>query len=72
MHKEEIADCLNMMLESIKLIEIRFLKIRSPNDFVISAEGVTLLDAISMRLQVIGEKVRKIQKLNPSLLASYS
>ena len=72
MHEEEIAECLNLMLESIKLIEFRFLKIRSPEDFVLSTEGVTVLDAISMRLQVIGESVRKIQKLNPSFLASYS
>ena len=72
MHEEEIVDCLNLILESIKLIEFRFLKIRSPEDFVLSAEGVTILDAISMRLQVIGESVRKIQKLNPSFLEAYS
>ena len=42
MHEEEIAECLNLMLESIKLIEFRFLKIRSPEDFVLSTEGVTL------------------------------
>ena len=61
MHEQKIADYLDLMLESIKLIEDRFMKIRLPGEFVQSAEGTTLLDAISMRLQVIGESVRKIQ-----------
>ena len=47
MHEEEIKDCLNLMLESIELIEMRFQKIGSPEDFVNTAEGVTFLDAIS-------------------------
>ena len=38
-----------VILECIKLIELRFLKIRSPEDFVLSTEGVTILDSISMR-----------------------
>ena len=39
MHEEEIAECLDLMLESGKLVENRFLKIRSPEDFVLSTEG---------------------------------
>jgi uncharacterized protein with HEPN domain len=69
---QEIADYLDLMLESIDLIENRFSKIRSPEDFVQSTEGVILLDAISMRLQVIGESVRKTQKADQSFLDSYS
>ena len=68
MHEEEIADCLCLMLESIKLIESRFQQIGSPGEFVQSSEGTTLLDAIVMRLQVIGESVRKIQKMDFSFL----
>jgi uncharacterized protein with HEPN domain len=68
MHEDEILDHLDLMLESIALIEARFIHIRSPEDFVRSANGVTLLDAVSMRLQVIGESVRKIQKLDPAFL----
>ena len=30
-----------------------------------------MLDAISMRLQVIGESVRRIQKRDPAFLAAY-
>lgn len=60
MHEEEIADYLDLMLESIELIESRFLKIGLPDEFVQSPNGITYLDAISMRLQVVGESVRKI------------
>jgi uncharacterized protein with HEPN domain len=71
MHEEEITDYLEFMLESIELIESRFLKIAVPDDFVDSSNGSTFLDAISMRLQAVGESVRKIQKLEPSFLNSY-
>jgi uncharacterized protein with HEPN domain len=71
MHEEEIADYLDLMLESIELIESRFLKIGLPDEFVQSSNGVTYLDAISMRLQVVGESVRKIQKVDPSFLKQY-
>ena len=72
MYEEEIADCLALMLESIKLIEMRFQKAESADEIVQSSEGITLLDAIAMRLQVIGESVRKIQKMDSSFLDSYS
>jgi len=72
MHEDEIVDILHLMLESTELIEKRVSRIRVPEDFVLSADGVTILDAVSMRLQVIGESVRKIQKVNPSYLNRYS
>jgi len=72
MHEDEILDHLDLMLESIELIEKRFSGLRLPEDFVDSLDGVTLLDAVSMRLQVIGESVRKLQRLDPSFLNHYS
>jgi uncharacterized protein with HEPN domain len=72
MHEDEVVEHLDLMLESIGLIEKRFSNIRSPEDFMLSPDGVTLLDAVSMRLQVIGESVRKLQKLDPSFLDRYS
>jgi uncharacterized protein with HEPN domain len=71
MSENEINDLLELMLHSICLIQERFLKINEPDDFVVSPEGVTILDAISMRLQVIGESVKKIQKINDSILKDY-
>ena len=69
---DEIADYLDLMLESIDLIESRFFKIGVADEFVESSNGITYLDAISMRLQVVGESVRKIQKIEPSFLKRYS
>ena len=72
MHEDAIRDNLYFMFESVELIEKRFSGIRVPEDFVLSSNGTTLLDAVSMRLQVIGESVRKIQKLDPAYLNRYS
>jgi uncharacterized protein with HEPN domain len=72
MSKDEIIDNLELMEQSIHLIEERFSKIQVPDDFVLTPEGVTLLDAISMRLQVIGESVKQIQKTNPLFLQRHN
>jgi uncharacterized protein with HEPN domain len=66
-----VSDNLKIIVESIDLIEDRFSKINLADDFVTSPEGVLLLDAISMRLQVIGETVKKIDKIEPSLFEMY-
>ena len=65
MSEDEITDNLDLMVESINLVQERFSKILEAADFVGSTEGVTLLDAISMRLQVIGELVKKFKRLIP-------
>ena len=72
MSEDEMLDILHLIAESIQLIQERFAKIQVPDDFVLSPNGVTLLDAISMRLQVIGESVKKLQKGKNSLLQRYS
>lgn len=71
MSKDQIIDNLDLMVQSIRLIQERFSTIREPDDFVLTPEGVTLLDAISMRLQVIGESVKQIQKTDPLFLKSH-
>jgi hypothetical protein len=58
MPEDETVDILDLMLASIKLVQERFSGIGIPDDFVSTPEGVTLLDAISKRLQVIGESVK--------------
>ncbi len=72
MSEDEITDNLDLMIESIALVQQRFSKILEAADFADSTEGVTLLDAISMRLQVIGELVKKIQKVAPLYLSGYT
>ena len=71
MSSDVILDNLDMMIESMLLVLERFSKIRVPDEFALTPEGVTLLDSISMRLQVIGESVKQIQKINPSYLKKY-
>ena len=72
MPEDELVYMVDLILESIKLIRERFSGIKLADDFLSTAEGVTLLDAICMRLQVIGESVKQIQKINPSFLEQYS
>lgn len=71
MSEDEIIDNLNFILQSIELIQERFSHIKTVDDFVINTSGVTLLDAITMRLQVIGETIKQIQKTSPTFFMSY-
>lgn len=66
-----VRDNLQIVLESIALIEERFSKIDVADQFVTSPEGILLLDAVSMRLQVIGELIKKIDKSEASLFERY-
>ena len=66
-----IRDNLQIILESIILIESRFSKINSADDFVSSADGVLILDATAMRLQITGELLKKISKMDKTLLENY-
>ena len=66
-----VSDNLQIILESIILIEERFSNVDVPDKFVTSPEGVILLDAVAMRLQVIGELTKKISKIESSLLEEY-
>jgi len=72
MSEDEILDVLELMLESTSLVQVRFTKIGESEDFVTTSDGVILLDAICMRLQVIGESVKRIQKKDLSLLNRYA
>ena len=59
------------ILDSIELIEIRSAGIAKSDDFVMNADGVLMLDSICMRLQIIGELLKKINKINPVIWAKY-
>ena len=53
------------------MIEIRFAGIAKSDDFVMNADGVLMLDSICMRLQIIGELLKKINKVNPLIWEKY-
>ena len=71
MPDEIILENLHLILESLELIDTRFSKINNPDDFVSNDNGVLILDAIAMRLQVVGELLKKIDKKDKSLLQAH-
>jgi len=71
MHDDLIMDNLHDIIDSIELIEVRFSKIINSDDFVMSADGLQMLDSICMRLQIIGELLKKIHKIDPFVLEGY-
>ena len=71
MPDEIILENFHLMLESLELIKIRFSKINHPDDFVSNDNGVLILDAIAMRLQVVGELLKKNDKKDKFLLQNY-
>jgi len=66
-----ILENLQLILESIDLINRRFSKLSRPDEFVSDDNGILILDSITMRLQVIGELLKKIDKREGSFLKSY-
>lgn len=67
-----IIDNLQLIIESINIIEDRFVDVNAPDQFVNSPDGMLLLDSIAMRLQVIGELTKKIHKIEPSSFDDYT
>jgi uncharacterized protein with HEPN domain len=58
--------------ETILHILDRTQKIVSTNDFLLTPEGIDLLDAVCLRLLVMGEEVKKLDKhSNGELLPKY-
>jgi len=66
-----VIDNLHGIIDSIELVEIRFAGIAKSEDFVMNTDGVLILDSICMRLQIIGELLKKINKINPLLWERY-
>lgn len=68
MDKATTKELLKFILESITLIKRRFQNIKSSDDFLENDEGLDKLDAISMRLQAIGEALKNIDKRDRDFL----
>lgn len=71
MSEEILIENLNLISESIDIITKRFSEIDTPDDLVSSEYGILILDSVSMRLQVVGELLKKIHKGNPTLLEKH-
>ena len=57
-----VIENLQDIIDSIELIVIRFTGINTADDFVKSSDGVLILDSICMRLQIIGELLKKFKR----------
>jgi uncharacterized protein with HEPN domain len=68
MDKSTTLELLNFVLESIRLIHRRFEPIGSGDDFLENDDGLDRLDAISMRIQSIGEALKNLYKREEALL----
>ncbi len=67
-----VKEILNQILKAAKIVEKRFSAVRSPEDFVISEQGLEKLDAICMQLIAIGESVKNVDKITRGeLLINY-
>jgi uncharacterized protein with HEPN domain len=67
MHEIVIQDRLDRILESITLIKERTYKVEKATDLVRVEDGFMLMDSVALRLQVIGEHVKKVDTLDPGL-----
>ena len=70
MDKANLNELLKFILESIALIKNRFEVIHASDDFIQNDDGLMRLDAISMRLQSIGEALKNIDKRDRDFLLS--
>ena len=68
MDKANTRELIKYILESITLIKERFEAINKSDDFLDNSDGLMRLDAISMRLQAIGEALKNIHKKDSDFL----
>lgn len=64
-------DQFKSILESTQIIQERFNTIQTAEDLVASPEGVTILDSIAMRLQIIGEIIKSIDTKHSGFFQNY-
>ena len=71
MHDDYIQDNLHSVFDSIEIFQKRIEVINKADDFVSTPAGAMILDSIAMRLQVIGESLKNIDKVDPSYLLQF-
>ena len=70
--KKEINELLEMILDSIQVIQERTSKITCGDDFLLSPDNMFTLDGVCMKLIFIGESIKTIEKKSQgALLCNY-
>lgn len=59
-----ILELVDMMLDSIHVIQSRTSQIKSADDFLLTSDNTFLLDGICMKLIFMGESVKTIDRLS--------
>lgn len=71
-NKKQILELLEMVLDSISVIQNRTQHIETGDDFLISPDNMFVLDGICMKLIFIGESIKNIDKITQgNLLCKY-
>ena len=60
--KKEVLELLNMVLDSIQVIQERTNHIHTGDDFLLSPDNMFILDGVCMKLIFIGESIKNIDK----------
>lgn len=60
--KKEIIELLEMILDSIEVIQNRTSHIKCGDDFLLSSDNMFILDGVCMKLIFIGESIKNIDK----------
>lgn len=68
MYNPVIIDRLEIIIQSIKMINARMENIFYSADFNKDEYGIMIMDSIAMRLEQIGECMKKIEKLEEGFL----
>ena len=68
---DAVRDSLENIRVSTLLIQCRFTEIQTAAQLLSDADGLLTLDAVAMRLQIIGENVKSLASLDPELLQKY-
>ncbi|MDZ7767470.1 MAG: HepT-like ribonuclease domain-containing protein [Melioribacteraceae bacterium] len=71
MSNEKLKDLFDDVYESIEIIIKRTENVVSAEEFVTNDAGLEKLDAVSMRLQIIGETLKKIESETEGFLNNY-
>jgi len=68
MDKMSLKELLEYIDESIDVVLMRFIPVKSVDDFLETPEGLEKLDAIILRIQTIGEAIKNIDKHHKGFL----
>ena len=65
---DAVRDCLENIRASLRLIQRRFIDIQTADQLLSETDDLLTLDAVAMRLQIVGENVKSLASLAPELL----